>query len=88
MDGTTTTVQGFSVALIRTPLVSEPLTRKPMVVVAKSPKGFLSVLDQDKLHVIAFLFKTQPRKRLGFKSPLGVFMNLIKRTQKAPLGFH
>ena len=53
------------------------------------PKGTdLSVFSQDELDAIAFQLNTRPRKRLGFKPPLEVFMDLIKRTQEAPSGVH
>ena len=53
------------------------------------PKGTdLSVYSQDELDAFAFQLNTRPRKRLGFKSPLEVFMDLINRTQEAPLGVH
>ncbi|KXS47367.1 IS30 family transposase [Marinobacter persicus] len=53
------------------------------------PKGTdLSVFSQDDLDAIAFQLNTRPRKRLGFKPPLEVFMDLIKRTQDAPPGVH
>lgn len=53
------------------------------------PKGTdLSVFSQDELDAIAFQLNTRPRKRLGFKPPLEVFMDLIKRTQDAPSGVH
>ena len=48
----------------------------------------LSVFSQDELDAIAFQLNTRPRKRLGFKAPLEVFMDLIKRTQDAPSGVH
>jgi len=48
----------------------------------------LSVFSQNELDVIAFQLNTRPRKRLGFKPPLEVFMDLIKRTQEAPSGVH
>jgi IS30 family transposase len=51
------------------------------------PKGAdLSVWGQDDLDAIAFQLNIGPRKRLGFKAPLEVFMNLIKRTQSDPAG--
>ncbi|UQG59339.1 IS30 family transposase [Marinobacter sp. M3C] len=44
------------------------------------PKGTdLSVWSQDDLDAIAFQLNTRPRKRLGFKAPLEVFMDLLKR---------
>jgi len=53
------------------------------------PKGTdLSVFSQDELDAIAFQLNTRPRKRLGFKPPLEVFMDLINRTQEAPSGVH
>lgn len=53
------------------------------------PKGTdLSVFSQDELDAIAFQLNTRPRKRLGFKPPLEVFMDLIKRTQDTPSGVH
>ena len=53
------------------------------------PKGTdLSVFTQDELDAIAFELNTRPRKRLGFKPPLEVFMNLIKQSQDAPSGVH
>lgn len=53
------------------------------------PKGTdLSVFSQDELDAIAFQLNTRPRKRLGFKSPLEVFMDLVKRTQDVPSGVH
>jgi len=53
------------------------------------PKGTdLSVFSQDELDAIAFQLNTRPRKRLGFKAPLEVFMDLLKRTQDAPSGVH
>lgn len=53
------------------------------------PKGTdLSVFSQDELDAIAFQLNSRPRKRLGFKPPLEVFMDLIKRTQDAPSGVH
>jgi len=53
------------------------------------PKGTdLSVFSQDKLDAFAFQLSTRPRKRLGFKTPLEVFMDLINRTQEAPLDVH
>jgi IS30 family transposase len=53
------------------------------------PKGTdLSVFSQDELDAIAFQHNTWPRKRLGFKPPLEVFMDLINRTQEAPAGAH
>jgi IS30 family transposase len=48
----------------------------------------LSVLSQDELDSIAFQLNTRPRKRLGFKAPLEVFMDSLKRTQCAPPGVH
>jgi IS30 family transposase len=36
----------------------------------------------------AIQLNTRPGKRLGFKPPLEVFMDLIKRTQEAPSGVH
>ena len=52
------------------------------------PKGTdLSVFSQDELDAFAFQLN-RPRKRLGFKPPLEVFMDLIKRIQEAPLGVH
>ena len=48
----------------------------------------LSVYSQDELGAFAFQLNTRPRKRLGFKAPLEVFMDLIKRTQEAPSGVH
>jgi IS30 family transposase len=53
------------------------------------PKGTdLSVWNQDNLNAIACQLNTRPRKRLGFKAPLEVFMDLIKRTQSALAGVH
>jgi IS30 family transposase len=53
------------------------------------PKGTdLSVFSQDELDAFAFQLNTRPRKRLGFKPPLEVFMGLINRTQEAPSGVH
>jgi IS30 family transposase len=53
------------------------------------PRGTdLSVWSQDDLDAIAFQLNTLSRKRLGFKAPLEVFMDLIKRTQSAPAGVH
>jgi IS30 family transposase len=53
------------------------------------PKGTdLSVYSQDELDAFAFQLNTWPRKRLGFKTPLEVFMDLINRTQEAPSGIH
>ncbi|CEP34119.1 Integrase [Halomonas sp. R57-5] len=53
------------------------------------PKGKdLSVFSQDELDAIAFQLNTRPRKRLDFKAPLEVFMDLMKRTQEAPSGVH
>jgi IS30 family transposase len=46
------------------------------------------VFSQDELDVFAFQLNTRPRKRLGFKTPLEVFMDLINRAQEAPLGVH
>ena len=48
----------------------------------------LSVFSQEELDAIAFQLNTRPRKRLGFKPPLEVFMDLIKRTQDTPSGIH
>ena len=49
------------------------------------PKGAdLSVFSQDELDAFAFQLNTRPRKWLGFKPPLEVFMDLINRTQEAP----
>lgn len=53
------------------------------------PKGTdLSVFSQEELDAIAFQLNTRPRKRLGFKPPLEIFMDLIKQTQDAPSGVH
>ena len=53
------------------------------------PKGTdLSVFSQDELDAFAFQLNTRPRKRLGFKPPLEIFMGLINRTQEAPSGVH
>jgi hypothetical protein len=53
------------------------------------PKGTdLSVLSQNDLDAIVIQLNTRPRKRLGFKAPLEVFMDLIKRTQSVPAGVH
>ena len=53
------------------------------------PKGTdLSVFSQDELDAFAFQLNNQPRKRLGFKPPLEVFMDLLNRTQEAPSGVH
>jgi IS30 family transposase len=53
------------------------------------PKGTgLFVFSQVELDAIAFHLNTRPRKKSGFKPPLEVFMDLIKRTQEAPLGIH
>jgi type I restriction enzyme R subunit len=47
------------------------------------PKGTdLSVFSQDELDAFAFQLNTRPRKRLGFKPPLEVFMNLIDQRHK------
>jgi len=48
----------------------------------------LSVFSQDELDAIAFQLNTRLRKRQGFKPPLEVFMDLIKRTQDTPSGVH
>ena len=48
----------------------------------------LSMYSQDELDAFAFQLNTRPRKRLGFKAPLEVFMDLINRTQEAPSGVH
>jgi IS30 family transposase len=53
------------------------------------PKGTdLSVFSQDELDAFAFHLNTRPRKRLSFKPPLEVFMDLINLTQEAPSGVH
>jgi IS30 family transposase len=53
------------------------------------PKGTdLSVFSQDELDAFTSQLNTRPRKRLGFKPPLEVFMDLINRTQEAPSGVH
>jgi len=44
----------------------------------------LSVFSQDELDAFAFQLNTRPRKRLGFKSPLDVFMDRTKRIREAP----
>jgi IS30 family transposase len=41
---------------------------------------------QDELDAFAFQLNTRPRKRLGFKPPLEVFIDLINRTQETPSG--
>ncbi|WP_179888393.1 hypothetical protein [Marinobacter sp. LV10MA510-1] len=48
----------------------------------------LSVFSQDELDVFVFQLNTRPRKRLGFKPLLEVFMDLINRTHEAPSGVH
>jgi IS30 family transposase len=46
------------------------------------PKGTdLSVRSQDDLDAITFQLNTRPRKRLGVRTPLEVFMDLLKQTQ-------
>jgi IS30 family transposase len=53
------------------------------------PKGTdLSMFSQDELDAFALQLNTRPRKRLGFKPLLEVFMDLINRTQEAPSGVH
>ena len=48
----------------------------------------LSVFSQDELNAFAFQLSTRPRKRLGFKMPLEVFMDMINRTQEASSSVH
>jgi hypothetical protein len=43
----------------------------------------LSVFSQDELNAFAFQLSTRSRKKLGFKTSLEVFMDLISRTQEA-----
>jgi len=65
---------------------SARLAFRPKQKLAEGPD--LSVFSQDELDAIAFQLNTRPRKRLGFKPPLEVFMDLIKRTQDTPSGVH